>query len=582
MEYRVVTLTRSHLEEIGVKMFTSREMYQILKRAWVDPTFVKVLGDCATPVFIATERAYFKQNYKKATVKILKNKTKSIGSIISAITPQEFYDLRVIILPPLSHLLLTRKELRHLWQLCLKDFSTNGLEDANIGPMGVDWFDVNSLTMRKGTIKQYLQGGKSVVRQQIIIPKVRALRAQITCDFNVGPTDIILPRKFASEFKMSPHPLYDPQKEPIWRELSPEMGIIVKRDPAIHQASISLINRIQFSDSDLLVVSPLTMVNKNADIDGDTYSIYPIYSRVARTEMETMINPQKNMYMRNISRLMFCQMHILHLHNNLDKLPPPYASLAMSLQEEELGHIQKSQFHYNFYHKYFDKIMTIEEFQFRCLPTSKILKTLARQIYTRYGDAACFDFFSSANKLVIDLAKTQTYYVGLNLLCVSLLSIAASGAKSSLESYGLLLDKLYNLDASYILEPILNTISFDQEKYQNVINDMASSSRLVPKNGYNWYKMDLEWRNIQLGNFGNVYYGGKFLTNLTPLLNQDMITRSLYDDQAKDQIYNHPRATKRALIHKQYDHLSWRPCIYTKGLQEKHSVVAKRPRHEDH
>lgn len=499
-------------------MFTSLELYTLLKTVWVDPDFGSVLAGCDAPLFVATEKAYFLQNYKK-----MAKRPDSARKAIEALSAQDYYDMRVIILPPFSQIPMARKEIRHLLQLCLKDFSLHTDKSGGgggamyaqpIGPRGVDWFDIHSLALKKGKIKQYLQGGKSVMRQKIIIPKVQALRAQIVCDFRIEPTEVVLPRKFAPELKMDPYPLFDPKTGPQMRPIPPEICLIMKRDPAIHQASISLVDRVQFTDSDLQVVSPLTMVHKNADIDGDTYSTYPIYSSMARAEADELIHPRRNIYMKDVARLAFSQMHILYLHNNLHLLSGTYAKIGLELRDQALDRIRASESHRLLYTQYFRDTMSVDEFQLHCVPTGSILKQLARIVYLRHGNEECFNFFIEANRLVVHLGNRYVYYVGLSLVCPALLCITGSGAKSSLDAYKLLLDKLTDIDGSPEIRPILNTIPFNQGLYQRVIGDMALSARLVPKNGYNWYKMDLEWKQVQIGRFGNVYYCGEFLLNL--------------------------------------------------------------------
>lgn len=584
MKYSIVTLTRSYLENIGVEFITSRQLYEILKLVWTDPKFAQVLNEFDAPTFIATEKAYFPYNFKKMSHKTNNRHGRcSIVDLMSSITAESYYDMQVIILPPFSQIPTTRKEIRHLIQLCLKDFSlrhsssgrtatastmystahigefgsTKTMYDEPIGPRGIDWFDVHTLTMKKGKLKQYLQGGKSVMRQKIIIPKVQALRAQITCDFRIHPSEMVIPRKFAPELKMNSYPLYDAQKGPEMRPLPRELCQIAKRDPAIHQASISFIDRVQFVDSDLLIVSPLTMVHKNADIDGDTYTIYPIHSTTARHEAESLIHPAHNMYMKDTARLAFSQMHILYLHNHLHLLNAPYATVGLELQQLEIHRIEQSEFHKEFYKKYFSNSLSPAQFQRFCVPTGKILKQIARSIYIRYGSRECYNFFINANDVVVHLAKNYVYYVGLDLVCAALLCITASGAKSTMENYALLLDKLKCLDDTFKVQPILNTVRFDQVRYQNVIGDMAISARLVPKNGYNWYKMDLEWKNVQIGKFGNVYYCEQFLLNLLESMSPILLAKLLAHhtkDSSKSTIplstlrYYHTEITKRKLI----------------------------------
>lgn len=601
MKYKIVSLTRSYLEKMGVQFITTRQLYKLLKRVWCDHEFAQVLNEFDAPTFVATEKAYFSQNLKKISRKggsCSYAGHDSIADLMNSLTAEMYYDMRVIILPPFSQIPMTHKEIRHLLQLCLKDYSlysgssnsnnkssggvggtndstelldrnSDGCDDSSmyaepIGPRGVDWFDVHTLTMKKGKLKQYLQGGKSVMRQKIIIPKVQALRAQITCDFRIHPTEMVIPRKFAPELKMDSYPLFCTKQGPQMRALPSDVCQIAKRDPAIHQASISYIDRVQFVDSDLLIVSPLTMVHKNADIDGDTYTLYPIHSKTARREADCLIHPARNMYMKDTARLAFSQMHILYLHNHLHLLEPVYAKIGLELQAEELVKIEQSAFHREIYKKYFNVSLTPEQFQMYCVPTGRILKQIARIIYLSRGSRECYNFFINANDLVVRLAKEYVYYVGLDLTCPALLCITASGAKSSLELYTTLLDKLKTIDGTYKVKPLLNTVRFDHIRYQNVIGDMAVSARLVPKNGYNWYKMDLEWKNVQIGQYGNVYYCKKFLTNLIESMSPNLLAKLMIPPPSAKPLeitphlieklkYYHTETSKRKLVADHYN-----------------------------
>lgn len=545
MEYRIEPITRSQLEAEGKRLISSYDMARIVKLWWQDAARSRALFAAHPyldgPLYVATNKAYFPKSFF------------ATAGAKDSITPQQFYDARCLVVPSVGMFSCGRnnKSLVNLqtvlmqdikWPACtcdgkrcrcrtLRPVSERGRRWQRREAIGPDNYTTlckfMKIEYKNGDIKSYLQGGKSVIQTQMLAPRVRGLRAQILCDFKVAADTIVVPETFARDFGLTAgeYVTIDPTRIDADRlpaecvyPVDERLGVIVKRDPCIHPASVSTVSRVAVTERDNFYVSPLTMGHKNADVDGDVYGVYIVESRAAADEIRCALHPRNSMILKTgvTTRLSFSQVHVFYMQGRLHLLSPRFARYAeVARAEYPVAEAVVEEFR----RRYMSEAR-VEWFE----PTRRILNATALLVATHLGSDAAYELFDEINVLVTRVSRTTWSTLGDSLACELLCRIAASGAKSSLTGYTSLMDKLHSVDNTLMLTPWRTTSTTtpppptmagsgmarrDFANITGVIRDMAVSAMLVPRLGYGWFKTYSAWSGLQLQSGGRLSYNGR-------------------------------------------------------------------------
>lgn len=468
-------------------------------------------------VFVLSHRSYFSKFNKK------------YRTTLSQLTSKIYDENRLLPLPPLS--MCKKTSISAITKILKQDIDAKKYYGPHL-PESLK--PVYAIPLKNGSLKKILQSGKSYMRRKILSPKVHAFRIQIMCDPKLPPDCIVLPRTFAKYLQIHEYTVVFPEKYSLYtteefQTLRSDLALISKRDPVIHIASIMLGKKVAFSNFDVMFVPSHVMEVMHADIDGDAFILYIIRSALAVAELNQFLNSQQNVALPNqTTRLNCCNSHILYMY----KRSLPQNHRFYNLYEFVRQCVRDTYLSNTEYMKSFDKLRAVHpHLTYADIdPSAKILKHFFYLICLLHGDSEAFDMINELNILIYELSigkKNDLYQPDLpicyfytrSLLCKNLLATVLSEAKGSIDHYLLMLERKYNVDQTYdflhreqsVIDQELNEkIVLKMDEFMKIITQMAISSELVPRHGYETYKNSNDWSSLQVIN-GKMYYRGLYM-----------------------------------------------------------------------
>lgn len=521
MKYRVKYITRRMKEKSAL---TSEEAYTLFKSWWLvmnikkndafyaDRINLRKLFDKLGVIYVKTHKSYFPKFNKK------------YRSMLTNLTYQTYEDHRLLVLPPLN--LCKKTSISSITKLLKQDIDAKKI----FGPFLPESLKpLYTIPLKNGSLKKILQSGKSYMRRKILSPKVHAFRIQIMCDPKLPSDCVILPVVFANYLQVfefeEVHPnsydFYDMSK---FYTLRSDLSLLLKRDPVIHAASIMCPPKFAFSSHDVLYIPSQIMEVMHADIDGDAFILYVIRSSLAAVELKLFLSQQNNIALANgTTRLNCSSAHILYMY----KRTLPTTHRYFGLFEFVRKYVRQSYIQNTDYMQSFEKLKKYHpDLSYKDIdPTAKILKQFFYMLCILHGDNEAYLVINELNFLVYELSigvrnalydpnLPMCYLFSKSLLCPNLRAVILSEAKGSIDHYLLMLERKMKADTylefkTQLAQPEQTTdstdVCLDIEEFVKTITQMAVSSELVPRHGYEIYKNSNDWSNLQIID-GKMYY----------------------------------------------------------------------------
>nr|WIE95424.1 hypothetical protein [Microctonus hyperodae filamentous virus] len=395
-----------------------------------------------------------------------------------------------------------------------------------------EYKNLTNIKMRNGSIAKQIQGRDSIMRRQILSPKIQTFRGQISLRFELAPNEIILPLTTFEQLKCF-FPInnvyeYDLHNSQLQRHkfipLPEDVLAMIKRDPVLSKYALVYIDRVAFARSDLYYIGPYGIIGQNADFDGDTENMSVAQNLHSAWECRLNLSPQYNMYMGYLKlRLLFTEMHVYYMHKR--KLPYNHeffhryeqilklCTVDWLCAEENITNVLT--FKQNYW-KFYDKQHS-ENFYLKYIePTHAALNLLVLSIYIDYGSKKTFEFFMYLNDEIVKNSYKidEKSIVSECLIDPVLLKIVMSGAKGSLAHYNEYLNTICTRELS---SSSLSMTSADDiyRDSLNALRQIGSSARNVPLNGHESFKTIIEFNGISF-NSTNVSYNDEIILNVKP------------------------------------------------------------------
>lgn len=380
-----------------------------------------------------------------------------------------------------------------------------------------------------------MQGKRSLVRETLSV-KIKAVRGQIVPLAFLRPDQLVLPITKAYKYNLKAVnliPLDDddvPLAEEKYFYTFPSYTIL-KRDPVINAPAASVHWRIAFSRSDFIHVGLADLELKNADFDGDTESAFVVDDPISMDEIALNLAPNNNLRIYQQLRIGFTEPHILYMHKRKFQTDGnfsfPLAKIYNFIRDIEIRNWLSDGANLNMLRK-FEEEFPDRDFRKYIEPTRKILHSVLNYIVQVHSDRDGYDFYNFINSNVLRLASGYTdselydptmpqfdYTMGDNLLCDTILKIAFSEAKGSLESLYSLVTRLKDCDQTSTINAQY-TSHVDRTKLfaemTNAVVTMAKKSRDVPLNGHTFFRSSIGYDTISFR--GNALcYGNHVISN---------------------------------------------------------------------
>lgn len=366
-----------------------------------------------------------------------------------------------------------------------------------------------------------LQGRKSLIRN-IIPKKVPAIRSQILLRPELSPDQIILPYVWAKilnmiVYKLVPLEEIEAVDDSYFQEMD-NVCLVLKRDPVINWASLSLHDKIAFADTEFIMVGMGDLENKNADFDGDTEVGFIVNDPIAILELKLNMSARYSMMIYKNSRVNFTEPHVLYMHQrNIANIP--HKNIYNIIKHREtykwLSGAQNSQ-----YLKVFDKTYPSANIYKYVEPTRAILQNTLNAIGAIYSSIDAYNFYNFITKNVLMMANHQPsplddptlpsdYLMGGDILCEPLIRVCMSEAKGTIESLGMLADRIHRNDNTTKLTDYVAPIDYKKlfSQIGGVGQTMANKSKEVSVNGHNFFKSNIGYETIAFDQ-QRLYYNG--------------------------------------------------------------------------
>lgn len=523
MYYKISYITRNQKKHCAI---TSEQAYKLYKSWWLvmnlkknDAMYaermrLRKLFEKLGVVFVLSHKSYFSKFNKK------------YRTTLSHLTAKTYDENRLLPLPPLS--MCKKTSISAITKILKQDIDAKKYYGPHL-PESLK--PIYAIPLKNGSLKKILQSGKSYMRRKILSPKVHAFRIQIMCDPKLRSDCIILPRTFAKYLQVYEYKLVEPDKYKFYNsddfiELHPDLALILKRDPVLHAASIMYGKYIAFSKHDVMFVSSQIMEVMHADIDGDAFILYLIRSALAVCELKLFLNQQENIALPNqTTRLNCCNSHILYMYKRSLPLNHRYYRLyefvRQCVRDTYLSNAE--------YMKSFEKLQIIHPYLTTndIDPSAKILKHFFYLLCLLHGDSEAYEMINELNVLIYELSigkknalhqknLPMCYFFTQSLLCKNLMATVLSEAKGTIDHYLLMLERKYKVDQTYnfkqrdqsvIDKELDEKIVLKMDDFMKIIMQMAVSSELVPRHGYETYKNSNDWSSLQVIG-GKMYYRG--------------------------------------------------------------------------
>lgn len=422
----------------------------------------------------------------------------------------------------------------------------------------LEYKNLLTINMRNGSIMKQIQGRDSIMRRQILSPKIKMFRSQIGLRFDLQANELLIPHSMLPEIKksiavdnVSFFNLHDPGRQDARFITLPEhVTIIMKRDPVLCKNSILFINRIAFVKSDLFYISSLATVGQNADFDGDAENAIINDDLKSSLEFSLTMSPELSIYLGYFDmRLDFTETHILYMHQRRLFPQDPYhdrynwcvqiSNIMWLTSQENLDAIMKfhklqndaiattnSNRQQSSLYKKFNIFKYIEH-------TKGALKLLINSIYVDYGSKETFNLFNQINNDILNISNGQLrdtynshlpsqYLIGTSVFDETLMRITLSGAKGTCDHYISLIEALkppsqqqqqreqqQDQASEYMCVDARENIETDNmEMYKKslvALKSIGQAAKNVPINGHESFKTIIEFNGFAFSRKGISY-----------------------------------------------------------------------------
>lgn len=404
-----------------------------------------------------------------------------------------------------------------------------------------------TMVMHNGSIVKQIQGRDSIMRRQILSPKIFMLRSQISLRFDLQPNELVVPWSMMHSMKLfinwkvdNLFDLKNPFAQPhCFTTLPDTISIALKRDPVLCKNSIIHVNRIAFADTDLFFMSSLTTVGQNADFDGDAENAKIIDNARASMEFSLTMSSEYSIYLGYLQlRLDFTETHILYMHQRSLPLQHPFhdryndcidvATLTWISYDENVNAILN-----------FRNIRQHDINIFKYVEYTKLaLQLMTLSLYVDYGSTITFDFFNEINQKILEMSNNVfndyarynphlplQYIISNKVIDETLIRIGLSGSKGSFDHYLKLVEScnethpdLSNKQYSSAASKYFNNYQCNdlrENKYTDniqIYNNSLTSLRAIgqaakniPINGHESFKTIIEFNGFNFYNDSITY-----------------------------------------------------------------------------
>lgn len=400
---------------------------------------------------------------------------------------------------------------------------------------------LTTIKLTNGSIVKQIQGRDSVMRRQILSPKIFMLRSQISLRFDLRPNQLVMPKSMIRHLPPAAiancnlnmtnlFQLDQPgQQLDKFTRLSTGFACIIKRDPVLCKNSIVYIDELAFADTDLLHIGPYSIIGQNADFDGDAENCCLIENSLASMELQLNTSPSAAMYLGQMRlRCNFTETHILYMHqrqlpSKLQRHYQRYEEILKLATVNWLSCIENITSLFNLKQK-FPTDLNIFNF---IEPTNLALSIFMLSIYVDYGSAETLKVFEEINDSILEISNNyqnnnelpNLYVVPIDE-CINgkieptLLRMVMSGAKGSLHHYVNFLDATKPSinestdekdvtdtgDEKFLTRDLrenLNVSHFDiYNKSLDALREIGQAAKNVPANGHESFKTIIEFNGI--------------------------------------------------------------------------------------
>lgn len=410
---------------------------------------------------------------------------------------------------------------------------------------------LTNIKLTNGSIVKQIQGRDSLIRRQILSPKIFMLRSQISLRFDLRPNQLVLPRSMMRHIPPAAFTNFNDnqnlfqldqpnQQLDKFARLSQGFACTIKRDPVLCKSSIVYIDELAFADTDLFHIGPYSIIGQNADFDGDAENCCLIQNSLASTELQLNISPSTSMYLGLMKlRCSFTETHILYMHKR--QLPSQsqrhrerYEEILKLALVNWLSCTENITSLLTLMNKYPTNLNLFDFIE----PTSNALSILMLSTYVDYGSAETLKLFEEINNNIVEISNNRMnvnndklpnlYTIPLDE-CINgkieptLLKMVMSGAKGSLQHYINFLDAT---NASFNNTENIKSTANDKEfatrdlrenskvsnfdvynKSIEALREIGEAAKNVPDNGHESFKTIIEFNGITF-NEKQIEYNG--------------------------------------------------------------------------
>lgn len=386
-----------------------------------------------------------------------------------------------------------------------------------------------------------LQGKRSLVRE-VLSPKCKGVRAQISAMPSLKPNQVLMPISKSVMFHSADIQMVDvldgDNLQSIDLKKHRTTRLLLKRDPSISAASVSAHDEIGFIRSDHILIGLADLDGKHADFDGDTESAFIVHDPIAVDEIDLHLLPKNNLRIYQQLRISFTESHILFMHtrrfaDDAFRFAREY-NLIREMEIERWWNDNRNvtmlqQLEANF-----------PEYDFRRYvePTAVILQSVLNYIVQAHSSRDGYNFYNEINEGVLKLAEGRTdtalydpmlpqfdYVMGDNLLCDTAIRMTMSGARGTPEilfAYAMRLNGIDNTTKiTEYYEPLV-----DRERIcDQMTNDMkvmARKAQDVPNNGHINFQSSIGYDTISFAN-NKLNYNDRVVCNTLDFMQNSVL-----------------------------------------------------------